>query len=236
MERGYVKVYRSVDQNELLENDNTCFLVFMKLLLKANRVTGTYTTGRNKLAAMCNLNPNTLYSALKRLEASTIIQQQSSKTSTTITICNWWKYQQDGNSTSSHHQSTINTKQEKKKKENITIKRDVLGILNRVTGRNFTVEPIGAEKTKSLFTDEQLERAWRNMFKDEWHRPRMKHLKSEYLLRASVIDQFKDWESPKEVYTIQGDNKLAKSHGDVQLSRSEMLKREYGENVGVSNG
>lgn len=120
MERGFVKLYRSIDQNELLENDNTAFIVFLKLLLRVDRRTGTYTTGRKKLANMCNLNPNTLYSALKRLEASTIIQQQSNTTSTTISICNWWKYQQDVNTSSNDRQSVVNTKQEKK--ENIDTK------------------------------------------------------------------------------------------------------------------
>lgn len=120
MERGFVKLYRSIDQNELLENDNTALIVFLKLLLRVDRRTGTYTTGRKKLANMCNLNPNTLYSALKRLEASTIIQQQSNTTSTTISICNWWKYQQDVNTSSNDRQSVVNTKQEKK--ENIDTK------------------------------------------------------------------------------------------------------------------
>lgn len=120
MERGYVKLWRAIDQNELLENDNTAFVVFIKLLYRVDRKTGTYTTGRFKLAAICNMNPNTLYSALKRLEASTMIQQQSNKTSTTITICNWWKYQQDVNNTSNERQSTVNTEQEKK--ENIDTK------------------------------------------------------------------------------------------------------------------
>lgn len=120
MERGYVKLWRAVDQNELLENDNTAFIVFMKLLTRVDRRTGSFTTGRYKLASICNLNPNTLYSALKRLEASTIIQQQSNKTSTTIHICNWWKYQQDVNSSSNERHTTVNTKQEKK--ENIDTK------------------------------------------------------------------------------------------------------------------
>ena len=120
MERGYVKLWRSIDQNELLENDNTALVVFTKLLTRVNRLNGTYTTGRYKLANICNMNPNTLYSALKRLEASTIIQQQSNTTSTTITICNWWEYQQDVNSSSSERRGGVNTKQEKK--ENIDTK------------------------------------------------------------------------------------------------------------------
>ena len=123
MERGYVKLWRVIDQNELLENDNTAFVVFMKLLTRVDRKTGTYTTGRFKLATMCNMNPNTLYSALKRLEASTMIQQQSNRTSTTIHICNWWKYQQDVNNTPNERQPNVNTEQEKK--ENIDNKLSI---------------------------------------------------------------------------------------------------------------
>jgi len=115
MERGYVKLWRSIEENELLENDNTAFIVFTKLLTRVNRLNGTYTTGRNRLANVCNMNPNTLYSALKRLEASTIIQQRSNSSSTTITICNWWKYQQDVNNASTMRRAAVNTKQEREK-------------------------------------------------------------------------------------------------------------------------
>lgn len=115
MERGYVKLWRSIEENELLEKDNTAFIVFTKLLTRVNRLNGTYTTGRNRLASVCNMNPNTLYSALKRLEASTIIQQRSNSSSTTITICNWWKYQQDSNNASTMRRAAVNTKQEREK-------------------------------------------------------------------------------------------------------------------------
>lgn len=119
MEKGYVKLYRAIDENELLANDNTCYVVFCKLLTHVDRTTGTYRTGRYKLAAICNLNPNTLYSALKRLEASTMIQQDSNSTSTCISICNWWKYQQDSNSTATERRRTVNTKQEREREEEI---------------------------------------------------------------------------------------------------------------------
>lgn len=117
MERGYVKYWRSIDDNELLDNDNTCYVIFGKLLTRVDRLTGTYTTGRNKLASICNMKPPTLYSGLKRLEASSIIQLQSSKTSTTIYICNWHKYQQDSINRASERQSTVITKQEKEKEK-----------------------------------------------------------------------------------------------------------------------
>lgn len=229
MERGYVKLYRSIDQNELLENDNTALIVFIKLLTRVNRLNGKYTTGRKKLASACNLNPSTLYSALKRLEASTIIQQQSNKTSTTISICNWWEYQQDVNKTSNKLQSTVNTKQEKKKKDNnIKKERDILAILNKVTGRNFSVEPVGVEKTKAKFSDNDIERALRNMYQDEWHKSKMGTLKSDYLLRATTIDQFKDFKRPDSNYVLPGAAiKRDLKPNEPSLTRAQMLKKEY---------
>lgn len=120
MERGYIKLYRSIDQNELLEYDNACYIVFTKLLTRADRLTGSYRTGRNRLAAICNLKPSTVRDALKRLEAATMLRQQPDSKATTIFICNWWKYQQDDDSRPSTDRRTDDTKQEKK--ENIDTK------------------------------------------------------------------------------------------------------------------
>ena len=115
MERGYIKLYRSIDDNELLANDNTCYIVFNKLLTHADRFTGEYKTGRFKLAALCNLKPTTLYASLKRLESSTMIRQQSDNKKTTIFICNWWKYQQDDDSKMTVRRRENDTKQEREK-------------------------------------------------------------------------------------------------------------------------
>lgn len=172
MERGYVKLWRSIDQNELLENDNTAWVVFTKLLVRVDRKTGSYTTGRKKLANICNLNPNTLYSALKRLEASTILQQQSNKVSTTITICNWWTYQQDVNKMSNDRQSTVNTKQEKK--ENIDTKvsisaaskkvdtfnndfKQLSGFWESKTGRKISDNKTSRQNLKKLLSEHTVE-------------------------------------------------------------------------------
>ena len=201
MERGYVKLWRSIDQNELLENDNTALIVFTKLLTRVDRRTGAYRTGRYKLATICNLSPSTLRDALKRLEAATVLRQQSDSKATTIYICNWWKYQQDDDSRPSAHRRADDTKQEKKEKKNINIHVEqgkILDILNSVTGRNFTVEPRGIEKTKKAFTPEEIERALKNMYLDDWHAPRMRTLSSDYLLRANVIDKFKDYDKALE--------------------------------------
>ncbi len=103
-------------------NDNTAFVVFTRLLLLADWRSGKYITGRNKLAIQFNLNPATLYSALKRLEASSMLQLHSNSSSTTIYICNWHKYQQRVNSASSDGQQSVITKQEEEKEEDIDTK------------------------------------------------------------------------------------------------------------------
>lgn len=121
MERGYVKLWRSIDQNELLENDNTALVVFTKLLTRVDRRTGAYRTGRLKLANICNMKPSTLRDALKRLEAATIVRQQSDSRATTIYICNWSRYQQEDDSVPSRQRRSDDTKQEKKENKDTNV-------------------------------------------------------------------------------------------------------------------
>ena len=236
MERGFIKLYRSIDQNELLENDNTALIVFIKLLTRVDRRTGSYRTGRFKLANQCNLRPSTLRDALKRLEAATVIRQQSDSRATTIYICNWSKYQQNDDSTPSVQRRFDDTKQEREREREYSISkprlekskktdgRDVLAILNSVTGRNFKVEPKGIEKTKQQFTDEEIERALKNMYKDEWHKSRMSELKSDYLLRSTTIDNFKDY-SPKSKYLSGDPTTLTSKVVDRRSKSSEGLEK-----------
>ena len=113
-------------------------------------------------------------------------------------------------------------------KEKSPSKRDVLGILNKVTGRNFSVEPVGIEKTKSKFTDEEIEQALRNMYKDDWHKSKMTTLKSDYLLRATTIDQFKDFRRPDERYVLPGPKVKQVARPKMpSLSRAALLEKEY---------
>ncbi len=112
MGNGFVKLHRNINNNELLANDNNSYVVFTRLLTLVNRHTGSYTTGRKKLAVFMNLKESTLYDVLKRLERATIIRLESNRYSTTIHICNWWDYQQDTNSKPTKTRSQTGTKQE----------------------------------------------------------------------------------------------------------------------------
>lgn len=116
-----MKLYRSIDQNELLENDNTAYVVFTKLLTRVDRRTGAYRTGRIKLASICNLRPSTVRDALNRLQAATMLRQESDSKATTIYICNWWKYQQDDDSKPSVARQATDTKQEREKEKDTKV-------------------------------------------------------------------------------------------------------------------
>lgn len=200
MERGYVKLWRSIDQNELLDNDNTAFIVFMKLLTKVDRHTGSYKTGRFKLATMCNLRPSTLRDALKRLEAASVLRQQTDTKTTTIYICNWARYQQDDDSTPSARRRGNDTKQEREKEKNNTImskRQELLNVLNTVTGRSFRAYP-DEKRTKlthTTFSADEVREALQKMKQDDWHKPRMSQLSAGYLLSTENIDKFLNYKT-----------------------------------------
>lgn len=93
MEYGWVKLYRKIEQNDFLMEDNTAFMVFMKLLLFADKHTGSYRTGQRMLAERCNLNYSTVYKALQRLESHGVIVIENHQKFSKIYITNWTVYQ-----------------------------------------------------------------------------------------------------------------------------------------------
>lgn len=231
MEKGYVKLYRAIDDNELLANDNTCYIVFSKLLTHADRFTGTYKTGRFKLAALCNLKPTTLYAALKRLESSTMIRQQSDNKMTTIYICNWGTYQQDSDSTMTVRRRANDTKQEREKeREYINTKvlgkneQELLSVLNEVTGRNFKVLPQSSKETLKSFSIEEIRNALTKMIREPWHKAKVSELSSDYMLRVSTIDKF---QSAKSIAQKSIENIGEVDKTKLNLSRKQLSGMEY---------
>lgn len=121
MERGYIKLYRSIESNDLFIRDKTSLLVFIYILISADWKTGELKTGRKVLAAKCNLNPSTTYASLKRLQKMNMISMRSNNQMTTIYICNWRKYQMDDNNgvnAQSIENDTIQEVRSKKNKNN----------------------------------------------------------------------------------------------------------------------
>lgn len=95
MNNGWVKLHRKVLENIDLMNDDTAFLVFIKLLLMANSKGEVAESGRD-LAERLGIKYSTLYKALKRLNEYAIIKQVSKHRITVIYICNWSNYQTVG--------------------------------------------------------------------------------------------------------------------------------------------
>jgi hypothetical protein len=125
MMNGYVKFFRTVLDHELLANDNNAYIVFTKLLLRVDRKTGNYTTGRFKLAELTNLKPSTAWATLKRLKNHKMVTLRSDSRKTVIHICNWHKFQTDPDRLPDNNLTTNgqpdDTKQERrKKKEEVT--------------------------------------------------------------------------------------------------------------------
>lgn len=122
---GWIKLHKQIIENDFLQNDMTCYVLFTKLLLVTNTKTGTYTTGRFKLESLTGLQGSTIYKALKRLENNGLVTQVSNNRFTTISICNWKKYQGSGNS-SGNNQVTTKSQPSNTNKDIRTKKEEVL--------------------------------------------------------------------------------------------------------------
>lgn len=118
---GWVKLHRKLLNNKELLRDHTALTVFVWLLLRADRKTGTVETGRFVAAHDLGMNPNTFYKALTRLRNRKMVTQSSNNRFTTISIVKWHDYQASGNSAGNNKVTTgeqqSNTIQEVKNKE-----------------------------------------------------------------------------------------------------------------------
>lgn len=181
MESGYIKLWRAALGNELLANDNTCWIVFTKLLLLVDKNTGAYRTGRKRLATLCNLKESTLYDALKRLEKATAIRQQTDSAATTIYICKWADYQQQTDNRPVRDQKNSDTKQEERKRKRIdTSSCDQLDHAHEWICKLFDKNPkrykLSSKRRVKLkarlaeFSREDFKRAYQNVAQSRWHR------------------------------------------------------------------
>ncbi len=103
MDTGWVKLHRKLLGNEIFRHDKTAKLLFIDLLLTVDRRYGSYTTGRYMLGKLTDLNPNTAYKALLRLQKAKMVTLASTNRYTLITICKWKEYQGDGTSSGNNN-------------------------------------------------------------------------------------------------------------------------------------
>ena len=71
--------------------------------------------------------------------------------------------------------------------DNINSKK-LLDLLNEKTKRNFRILPRGYKETLKKFSLEEIGKALDVLVEDDWHSKKINELKSDYLLRASTID------------------------------------------------
>lgn len=81
-----------------------------------------------------------------------------------------------------------NTKDNTKNNINSEVSEKLLDLLNEKTKRNFRILPRGYKETLKKFSLEEIGKALDVLVEDDWHSKKINELKSDYLLRASTID------------------------------------------------
>ena len=71
---------------------------------------------------------------------------------------------------------------------NSEVSKKLLDLLNEKTKRNFRILPRGYKETLKKFSLEEIGKALDVLVDDDWHSKKINELKSDYLLRASTID------------------------------------------------
>lgn len=128
MNRGYVKIWRKIEDSGIIGNADLCQML-MYLMLKAThkdrKITvgtkvitlkpGQYFTGRKQLSSALGSTEQRIRTCLKSLEKCEIINQQSTSYGSIISLINWDKYQcdqpainQQTNQQSTNNQPTTN--------------------------------------------------------------------------------------------------------------------------------
>ena len=99
---------------------------------------------------------------------------------------------------------------------NSKVSKKLLDLLNEKTKRNFRILPRGYKETLKKFSLEEIGKALDILVEDEWHSKKIHELKSDYLLRASTIDNMlskrkKQHESMADLDELYGDGEWLKT-------------------------
>lgn len=129
MDRGYIKLFRSIEDWEWMNDSNT-FHLFVYLLVKANFFDGKFkgevikrgelVTSHKRLRLVLGMTEQQLRTAIKHLKSTNEITSRSTSKYTIISIKNYNKYQQLTNELTSKQQTSNNqttNKQPQYKKE-----------------------------------------------------------------------------------------------------------------------
>jgi Fe2+ or Zn2+ uptake regulation protein len=128
---GYIKLHRKAALNEVWRHDRTAWHVFEALLFLADYNSGIWSGGRLVLSEVVNINPNTCYSALKRLEKRNMIKSFSNNRFTTYHICNWSEYNDTVNNQSTTSQQPGNTIKRNKEIKKVREIDEIQNLINQ---------------------------------------------------------------------------------------------------------
>lgn len=125
---SWVKLHRSINQNQFLMSDQTAFVLFIKLLTFVDK-NGSCRIGRYKMELLTGIKGITAYKALNRLKNEGMVTTSVTGRYTLINISNWHKYQGNGNRSSNSSvtaeeqlgNSSVTLNKNKNKKKNIYI-------------------------------------------------------------------------------------------------------------------
>lgn len=228
----YVKFFRALADHQILSNDNNAYIVFTKVLLKADWKSGVFRTGRKKLGLLTNLKDTTAWGALKRLENDGMVTLISTGRFTDIHICNWWKYQGEtekvNDRSATRNEQSNDTKQEQKNKEIIYTgdEKLLLETVNKIIGRKFERLTYTAKASLKTFGVAQIETALKNLIMDDWHTAdKLKTIGMDYILKAHTLRRFLPSDRPvvqKPSVQIGGSAKRNEVDPRASMSRKEL--------------
>ena len=124
MNRGYIKLWRKIEDSGLLGNAELCQL-FMFLMVKVTHKPrkiivgpqaialkpGQYFAGRKQLACELNSTEQKIRTALSTLQKLEIINQQPTSKGTVISLVNWGKYQDEQPALDQHFNQQLTSSQ-----------------------------------------------------------------------------------------------------------------------------
>lgn len=100
--QGWVKLHRQVLTNEVFRHDHSAWHVFEVLLLLADKDRKSWSGGLNQLTDFCEMNRNTVYKCVIRLEKKNMVNRTVNGRFTIYNIVNYDHYQDNGKQNSKH--------------------------------------------------------------------------------------------------------------------------------------
>lgn len=144
-----------------------------------------------ELQELCGVARKTIQSSCKRLRDYGYISESRNfgRIIRRLTISFGEQSQKGSNEQSQKGSVHIdNTKDNTKDNINSEVDKKLLDLLNQKTKRNFRMLPRGYKETLKQFSLEEIEEALDVLVEDDWHKGKIHELRSDYLLRASTID------------------------------------------------